>query len=441
MKQTINNSFFIPRFACQLLTIVTLSLLVTVFATAADNDLGAGMDYDSSLKLTARVDYLDTVAREPMIAVHPNGTLFVTGFGSQVTGTDWTTPPPLWRSVDDGKTWASVNVGSSEDGAQGNSDVDLTIGPDGTIYLIALGFNRAIRAGTHISIGVSHDVGSSWTWHRLSTTKFDDRPWVRVTPDGTAHAIWNDGKGIVYSLSHDSGRSWTRQPRIHPIGGSSHMAVGPGGEIAVRISALSANANQFDLGADSIAVSRDNGKSWQKHGIPGNAEWGETRDPKKIRRWVEPLAWDTDNRLYYLWTEGDSVHLGRSDDFGATWQNKEISREPGMAFFGYMVVGEDDRLAATWFVQDGESLSARVALISPGQGTEALEVELAAPFTPLSWNEDKENRTPTTAGEYLPVAFLPDGDVAVVSPILDIHNDRWGFTFWRFEDQQPQSAD
>ena len=36
------------------------------------------------------------------------------------------------------------------------------------------------------------------------------------------------------------------------------------------------------------------------------------------------------------------------------------------------------------------------------------------------------------AGEYLPVAFLRDGSVAVVTPIQNAGEKRVGFVWWRF---------
>jgi hypothetical protein len=76
-------------------------------------------DTADPLVLSAPVDHLDALAREPMVVEHPGGALFVTGYGDSV--------PHLWRSSDRGGTWSPVNVGTEADGAAGNSDVDLDI--------------------------------------------------------------------------------------------------------------------------------------------------------------------------------------------------------------------------------------------------------------------------------------------------------------------------
>lgn len=409
-----------------------LVLVVLAFpALATTNPAGA-------LQLISRVDHLDTLAREPMVVQHPGGALFVSGYGSQIDGTDWTAPPPLWRSDDGGETWLRVAVGLSADGAQGNSDVDLTVGPDGTLYLLAMGFNRATREGTHVAVGVSHDIGQTWQWHWLSQTRFDDRPWISISAGGVAHVIWNDGAGVCYSVSRDAGRRWTEQTRIHSVGGSSHLAVGPDGTVAVRISPISASANRFDEATDLIAVSRDAGATWLLHDTPGDIVWDPTlSDPDKIPRWVEPVAWGADGTLYHLWSEGEAIVLAASRDYGAHWTRQIVAEEKGQAFFPYMVANANGDLAATWFVQTGQTLTARLVLIETPLVEDApLQIHRAAPFSILAWDESGSTPVPTSAGEYIPVVFLNDGELAVVSPIQDSFGDRWGFTWWRFAVQK-----
>jgi len=55
-----------------------------------------------------------------------------------------------------------VDVGRKEDGAIGNSDVDLGIGPKGELFFVMMGFDLKLMAGTHIAMGVSKDEGATW---------------------------------------------------------------------------------------------------------------------------------------------------------------------------------------------------------------------------------------------------------------------------------------
>lgn len=136
-----------------------------------------------------------------MIVEHPDGTLFVTGYGGGGPSDRKQTVPRLWRSSDHGTTWSAVNVGTEADGAVGNSDVDLAVAHDGTLYFVSMGYDAKINEGTHIAVGVSTEGGKIWHWTMLSKHRYDDRPWVVVAPDGSAHVIWNDGSGVHHAAS------------------------------------------------------------------------------------------------------------------------------------------------------------------------------------------------------------------------------------------------
>jgi hypothetical protein len=136
----------------------------------ADRD--ASSDLAPALTATA-VEHLDHKAREPMVVEHPDGALFVAGYGEP--------DPTLSKSVDRGATWTRVAVGNASDGAIGNSDVDLAVARDGTLYFVVMAYDRKANEGRGVSVGVSQDGGARWHWTLLSQHRFDDRPWVEVS--------------------------------------------------------------------------------------------------------------------------------------------------------------------------------------------------------------------------------------------------------------------
>jgi hypothetical protein len=101
-----------------------------------------------ALVATARVEHLDKLAREPMVGELIDGTLFVAGYEA-----DPAMRTNLRRSRDHGTSWQRVDVGRKEDGAIGNSDVDLAIGPKGELFFVTMGFDLKLMAGTHIAMG------------------------------------------------------------------------------------------------------------------------------------------------------------------------------------------------------------------------------------------------------------------------------------------------
>jgi hypothetical protein len=379
----------------------------------------------TSLTLSGPIEHLATFAvREPMVVEHPEGALFVAGFTRAIEETQ--KPPKLFISIDGGTTWEAVDVGSPDQGAVGNSDVDLAVAPDGTLYFLTMGFDRTKREGTHISVGVSRDVGETWTWTYLSKNRFDDRPWIKVTPEGVAHVIWNDGQGVCHTVSTDVGQTWIERPRINPQGGSSHLAVGPGGEIAVRITPVSASGNRYDEGVELIAVSVDGGETWEKLAPPGNRAWS----PADLPRWVEPLAWDAEGTLYHLWSEGSDLWLGRSQDRGETWESWTVVTGEDLLYFPYLVARGHGELAATWFSGFGDNLLGHVALIDARGGSQPL-VRSADPFQLDCWSLQGDSQLRDPGGEDLPVLFLSGGYLCVVTPIQNSLENRQGFSWYR----------
>lgn len=372
--------------------------------------------------------HLDALAREPMVVEDPSGTLFVTGYGRST--------PRLWKSTDAGTTWGRVEIGTEADGAVGNSDVDLAVGPDGTVYMITLSFDAQAFEGTGVAVGVGREGGSEWTWTSLSQDRFDDRPWIAAAPDGTVHAVWSDGQGISYAASTDGGRSWEERPRIHTSGGASHLAVGPSGEIAVRIAPGAAAGQRIDEDTDYIAVSTDGGQSWELSVPPGTRDaqsYAFPGDPDRgIPRWVEPVAWDAGGSLYYLWSEGSIVWLGQSVDQGGTWSTWQIAEDSSLMYFPYLAADQEGELAATWFSGRDADLSANVALITLNDGADPTpHVTRVEPFQFDSfWRDENGQQNRSTAGEYIPVIFLRDGRLATVSTVQNPEKDEWGFT-WR----------
>jgi hypothetical protein len=396
-----------------------------------------------TLTLAPPIDHLDFVAREPMIVEHPDGTLFVGGFGAAFMSGKKADEATLWKSRDGGATWSRVNVGTEADGVAGNSDMDLDVARDGTLYFANLVYDPEKDEGKQISVGVSKDVGATWKWTLLSKTRFDDRPWVKVAPDGTTHVIWNDGAGVCHAVSQDGGRTWTERDRIHPQGGSSHLAVGPNGEVAVRVTPTSAAGMRCDEGVDLIAVSTDGGITWQKHAAPGTREWNLLQFP--VPRWVEPLAWDDQGVLYSFWTNLKGIWLARSRDRGATWTTWRLRECPEVAYFPYLVARGRGELAATWFSGWIGTWQAHVVRIDVREGDAPPRMIESSGFEPDSWQWYIPQEFPPvhdTAGEYLPVLFLRSGGLVVVSPIQNRRENRLGFSLWKVEEHrgEPQKT-
>jgi hypothetical protein len=377
----------------------------------------------AQLKPLDPVDVVGRRAREPMIARGTDRTLFVTGYGEDT--------PSLWRSNDEGLTWRSVDVGAAVEGAVGNSDTDLAVAPDGTVYLAQMSFDRDKGEGLQMSVGASRDSGATWKWSMLSKRRFDDRPWIDVGRDGAAHMIWNDGSGVSHAISTDRGASWAQGPRIFPGGGSSHLAISPTGPIAVRIVPLEASGNRARPGVDFLEVSEDGGRTWTPRNAPGHRVWS---DLERMPRWVEPVAWDSTGALFSLWSEGKSMWLARSLDNGASWRAWRVGQSTETLYYPYLIARAKGELAATWHSGFGDSIRVNVVHITIDQrDNKSIHIASASPFAIRAFERDSLPTTRRdTGGEYVPVIFLSADTLAVVTTIQNPWTKLYGFTFRRF---------
>ena len=377
-----------------------------------------------------KIDHIATLAREPMVAEHPNGTLFVSGYRNSSDS------PQLWKSQDQGKTWQAVDVGSPEDGAQGNSDVDLYIDQEGTVYLLTMtytkfpenlvNFDFSTLKGEQITLGISRDEGESWDWQTISQNDYDDRPWITETTNGHLHVIWNDGEGVHHAMSQDRGRSWEQLTDIYPKGGSSFMTSGPSGKLAVRVAPLSASANKLDEGVDLIRLSADNGTTWSDVEVPGSRNW--TQNLSGIPRWVEPLAYDEQGQLHLLWSEGSELKLAISGDNGASWQEHTIAQSQDTMYHAYMET-VNDKILCSWVSGFGNRIRHHAAVVVVGQ--QEVETHTIEPQRADIWSRfavgDYER---STGGEYYPIIPLANGNIGMVTTIQNAKANREGFTWW-----------
>lgn len=139
-KQNAPRTSPLIRVVSRLSFLFTVTCVVTAFVGYAlgfnEQLVRTNAAPSKTLIWTERVDHLDKLAREPMVVELSDGTLFVSGYDG-----DLEKSPNLWRSRDHGATWEGVNVGSKAEGAIGNSDVDLAVGRDDTLYFVTMSFD------------------------------------------------------------------------------------------------------------------------------------------------------------------------------------------------------------------------------------------------------------------------------------------------------------
>ncbi len=397
------------------------------------NQVGLIGQNRTELIIKNRIDHLESLAREPMIAEHPNGSLFLTGFKNDAD------VPQLWRSTDQGKNWQAVDVGTYEMGAQGNSDVDIFIDGEGTIYFLNMTFSKLMGdnkssegdtpKGKQINLGISRDGGHTWKWQAISKNDYDDRPWITASTNGDLHIIWNDGKGVHHTISKDKGETWMLRPKIHHKGGSSFLAHGSRNQLVVRVTPLSASGNIFHKGTDLAKISLDNGLTWKDIQLPGTRNWAV--EENMVPRWVEPMAFDERGNLYTLWSEGTVLKLGISADHGENWREEIIYKGGHMAYFPYLEP-MGNTLLCTWVSGFEEDLRHHAAALSLSE-TEVFAHELQPQQLDIWSRFVTEDYQRTNGGEYFPIIPLSNGNIGMATPVQNKKGKRLGFTWWELE--------
>ena len=364
---------------------------------------------------------------EPALARHPDGTLFLAAYGADEP-LQQATRPLLLRSEDGGATWTRLEQGSLAEGRLGNSDTDLAVAPDGTLYQVTMQF---LPTGYAIVAGASADKGETWRWRVLAAAPFVDRPWVEVGPDGVAHAIWSSALGLHHASSADGGDTWTEGPLVHPSGGSGGIAVADDGRLAVRVfpmrgpffAAVLWGFAMVDHAADGVAFSSDGGATWTFRELPGERAWPDRfGNGGDVPRWAEPVVYEADGTLYTAWSEVDVLQLAWTQDHGRTWQVRPLAHaqvdEP--MYFPHLARGAaPGELVATWF----GGIERPVPYVAHVRDARADAPDVRASAMPFD--------SPGTRGEYFQPLLLEDGRVAVALPVQGADLASSGFDFVR----------
>jgi hypothetical protein len=326
-------------------------------------------------------------------------------------------------SDDGGRTWTTALApvfsrcagGSRRTGGgyRFARDPWVSIGPDGTAYLMALGLDadsEGIFGGPAafggIMVATSADGGRTW---EEPTTLTNDRLLVTaneggsVTADplrpGTAYAVWTSSSaqgvssGIVLSRTRDGGVSWEAPREI--LGGDSRKI---GNQIAVLPDGSLVDVF-LDAGRPRVRAIRsgDEGETWGPARTIGTApsSWFvATVRPSgfalvRSGGGMPDLAVDRrSGALYVVWQAANprgnaAIYLARSTDAGVTWS---APRQVGVArraqaFTPSVEVAADGTVAVAYFES---SRLARTALwatrSSDGGSTFAPRERVTPPF-------------------------------------------------------------
>ena len=266
---------------------------------------------------------------EPTVGVTNDGAIFTPAF---VTNTR----VEVMRSTDQGKTWetASPNI------AGRNTHV-LTLDPyvyvdnrlsdkdSSRVFTIDLTVDCSI-------LSFSDDSGETWTTNPLACGRpVNDHQTLFVGPPASSPTIgyenivyycWNDVASSACSKSLDGGLTF------HPTGTPAFAGVDPENEGFSLCGGLhghgfvDSKGNVYlprgYCGKAKLAISRDEGRTWEVHRVDGGAMEGDA-DPS--------VAVDEKGNIYYLFIGSDRMpYLTVSKNDGKKWSKPIAVAPPGV---------------------------------------------------------------------------------------------------------------
>ena len=377
----------------------------------------------------------DGFGTEPsLLAAHDGALYFTSVLGSATARGDG-----LWRSADDGKTWAYLGKADYPFGG-GDSDIDEL--PDGALLLTGQWRPAAVPANPvgspyvtgGESVSRSTDHGSTWTPFPTAGYFPDaDRNWLAAAPSGTVHLVFNVGvTGLEVGTSTDGGMTWMPPTLVGPS--TDDVPDGPNGIAGdAVVDAQGTLYIPYGPGPGGGTVQRvlsssDGARTFQEHVVhttPSSATSGAI---------FSSLALDADGTLYLAWSEGSKptgmgVLLSHSTDHGATWSEAVRVSPPGTtAVFPWVVAGAAGKVAVAAYATDNATLPDDAAKGTLWRPTVYMTQDALAPqptFASARASAAPNHKGPIctggtgcasgrTLGDFFEAAVMPDGRVALV---------------------------
>lgn len=394
------------RRACLLLA--ALGLLLVGGCLGSEEDTREDSE-DGEANASLGFDTVQPLPEEPRTAepnaiTGPDGQVWVVAPGSQVEQPNvHDAEAHLWRSEDRGGSWTPLRTTSyAEDGSWCSCDTDLSLGPEGTLYLTDFWVSETGLNG--FVVQASDDGGQSFDeGNFLSTTNpaANDRQYVTagnepgvvylsyargtLGPEGEASA----DAGLHLWRSEDGGDSFTQRTQVVEAGDSFPLIakphVGPDDTVYFPWYEVSSDDPTAGTAEVRLGVSTDGGQSFEVREVAQATGWGiwplqATVGPDGTVHlvWMDRLE-DGGAQLQYTHTSGAAENFAEVRT--VTWEEGTAvlpwitAAGPGRAAIGFY--GTAERVVPTQAPEDTRWDAWATVVEADGA---ALEPVRASPF-------------------------------------------------------------
>lgn len=268
---------------------------------------------------------------EPGIDVAPDGTIYVNGPSGLLSNLPGS-PSYVFRSTSGGATWVQTPF-SLRANLPGGGDSDISIGPDGTLYMTDLWLGSS-------TVSVSHDQANTWTANPLQGVVVQDRQWIAASGSGAVYhathqiptglVVSKSLDGLVYPLTTVAATPLDQTGCVCPPG--NLIAENGGGMLGladnvgliyatssggVNFARSTNGALTFTQSTVSAASAADTSTNFP---VVANAGGGHL-----VATWLEVLPNGTDR-----------VMFNRSSDWGATWGTPSVVVSTGTSVYPWI---------------------------------------------------------------------------------------------------------
>lgn len=365
---------------------------------------------------------------EPYVAVDPqNGQHLAAVWQEDRWSTGGSRGIVAGVSSDGGHTWTRHALAFTRCGggnAANGGDYErasnpwITIGPDGTVNVLALGFSGAVlAAGSASAVLAARSTDGGTTWGASSTLivdhdiAFNDKGAITADPTDAhlVYAVWDrlvsDNTGPTwFARSTDGGATWQAARPIYDPGAnnqtiSNAIVVLPNGTLVDMLLELDATSATTFTSHIAVIRSTDNGATWSAPvKVADNLTVG-TRDPDtgtviRDSALIPEIAVGAGGKLFVVWQDSrfsngvrDGIALSQSNDGGLTWSAPtQVNGSGTVAAFGPMVHVRGDGVVGVTYYDFRPNTTATATLLTDcwlarsASGTTWVESQIAGPF-------------------------------------------------------------
>ena len=280
----------------------------------------------ASVSPGVRVSQVGTVGNEPLVAVAPHGTVYVSALQY------------LYRSTDHGAHWTALTLPPESGITEYKTDSSISVDPGGRLYYV---FDYPYAGTT--AVCTSDDRGSTWSCDPAALPGGTDRMWINAPTKSEAFFTTNEAtEQPIFAHSSDRGATW----QVGEYAGSGTNAY-TGAPIA------GAKGNVLTPVNDSGHVQVD---VWPRDGGTLGDQSAEVNTGIPAA-FTGPSGGRTPDGTSYVASEapnqshGRGVVVARSTDFGRHWSQLPPipGSQSGTAIFTAVAVGANGHVGVLYY--------------------------------------------------------------------------------------------